>query len=121
MACKIRSSPGVFNVINLYTPVRINKAQDVLMIQLNNVKDYLMKRTNNCLKYVYELAELCVIKILFFMKHVLSFILVLSKKILQEFGTQTHCRSTNLNLAPKKDGRHTTHARFKFRKQPREF
>ena len=53
------------------------------MDQLNNDKDYLMKRTKICLKHICELAELCVSKILNFIEYVLSFILVLYKKYVQ--------------------------------------
>ena len=51
-----------YDIANLYPPVPINKALDVLIDQLNIGKDDLRKRTKLCLKTIYELAELCLSK-----------------------------------------------------------
>ena len=42
----------LYDIINLYPSVPINKALDVLIDQLNNDKDDLMKRAKLCLKYL---------------------------------------------------------------------
>ena len=54
-----------YDIVNLYPPIPINKALNVLIDQLNNGKDNLMKRTKLCLKDIYELAELCLSKCYF--------------------------------------------------------
>ena len=85
-----------YDIVNLYPPIPINKALNVLIDQLNNGKDNLMKRTKLCLKDIYELAELCLSKCYFLwnneiriLKNLgpigLSFMIVLSESCVQTF------------------------------------
>ena len=101
-----------YDILNLYLPVPINKALDVLIDQLDHHRDDLMKRTKLCLRDVYELAELCLSKCYFIWNDEvrilknsgpigLSFMVVLSESCAQNLEHKAIAEALTLNLAPK--------------------